>query len=135
MGNYAYFAKDPGWWEESTQALWGWHDICPSLTQLSVALVTQSEFSTFSHAGVWGNAEKFQGNMAFLLIAPEKTIKGEMAFGLAMVWAHPYQACLSSLDEAAKKLALLINLGNNWAYTFVWLNEDAQHVPLSKELS
>ena len=71
--------------------------------------------------------------MVFLLIAPEKTIEGEMAFGLAMVWAHPYQAGLSSLDEAVKKLALLINLGDNWAYTFVQLNRDAQHVPLSKE--
>ena len=56
-----------------------------------------------------------------------------MAFGLAVVWVHPYQACLSSLDEAAKKLTLLINSGNNWAYAFVWLNEDAQHVPLPKE--
>ena len=80
-----------------------------------------------------GGTEKFQGNMAFLLIAPEKTIKGEMAFRLAMVWVHLYQSHLSSLDEVAKKLALLINLGDNWAYTFVWLNGDAQHVPLSKE--
>ena len=71
--------------------------------------------------------------MAFLLIEPKKTIEGEMAFGLAVVWAHSYQACLSSLDEVAKKLTLLINLGDNWLYTFVWLNWDAQHVPLSKE--
>ena len=51
-----------------------------------------------------------------------------------MVWANPYQAWLSSLDEALKKLTLLINLGDNWAYTFVQLNEDdQQHVPLSNE--
>ena len=56
-----------------------------------------------------------------------------MAFSLTMVWAHPYQACLSSMDEAVKKLALLVNSGNNWAYTFVWLNKDVQHVPLPKE--
>ena len=56
-----------------------------------------------------------------------------MAFGLAVVWTHPYQAHLCSLDEAAKKLTLLITLGDNWAYTFVQLNEDAHHVPLSKE--
>ena len=58
---------------------------------------------------------------------------GEMAFGLTMVWAHPYQACLSSLDEAVRKITLLLNSGDNWAYAFVWFNEDAQHVPLSKE--
>ena len=71
--------------------------------------------------------------MAFLLIAPKKTIEGEMALGLAMVWAHTYQAHLSSLDEAVKKCALLINLSDNWAYTFVQLNKDAQHIPLLKE--
>ena len=71
--------------------------------------------------------------MVFLLIAPEKTIQGEVAFGLTMVWAHPYQACLSSMDEAAKKLTLLINSGNNWAYTFVQFNKDAQHMALHKE--
>ena len=56
-----------------------------------------------------------------------------MAFGLAMVLVHPHQAQLSSLDEVARKLTLLINLGDNWAYAFVWLNEGAQHVPLSNE--
>ena len=59
MGNYAYFAKDPGWWEEPTQALWGCHIICPSLTKFKVALVTQSELSALSHTGAWGDSEKF----------------------------------------------------------------------------
>ena len=56
-----------------------------------------------------------------------------MALGLAVLWAHPYQAQLSSLDEVVKKLTLFIKLGNNWAYTFVQLNKDAQHVPVSNE--
>ena len=56
-----------------------------------------------------------------------------MVFRLVAVWAHPHQAWLSSLDEVAKKLALLIDLGDNWAYAFVQLNENAQHVPLSNE--
>ena len=58
---------------------------------------------------------------------------GETAFGVAMVWVHPYQACVSTLDEAAKKLALLTTSSKNWAYAFVQFNEDAQHVPLPKE--
>ena len=62
---------------------------------------------------VWGDAEKFWANLAFLLIAPTKTIQAEVAFGLTVVWAHPYQAHLSSLDEVAKKLTLLVNSGNN----------------------
>ena len=59
MGNYAYFAKDLGWWEESTQALWGCHYVYPSLTQFQVALVAQSELLALSHAVAWGDAEKF----------------------------------------------------------------------------
>ena len=47
------------------------------------------------------------------------------------VWAHPHQACLSSLDEAAQKLTLLIDTGDDWAYAFLQLNKDTQHVPLS----
>ena len=56
-----------------------------------------------------------------------------MVFGLATVWPHPHQAQLSSLDEVVKKLTLLIDFGNNWAYAYVWLNEDAQNVPFSNE--
>ena len=67
------------------------------------------------------------------MITPKKTIQGEVAFSLTMVWAHPYQAHLSSMDKAVKKITLLANSGNNWVYTFVWFNEDAQHVPLPKE--
>ena len=56
-----------------------------------------------------------------------------MVFGFAVVWVHPYQGCISTLDEVAKKLTLLTTSGENWAYTFVWFNEDAQHVPLPKQ--
>ena len=56
-----------------------------------------------------------------------------MAFRLTAVWVDPYQACLSSLDEAVRKLTLLINLTDNWAYTFVQLGKDIQHIPLSKK--
>ena len=133
MGDYVFFAKDPSQWEESNQALLGCHNICPSLTWFHVVLLTQPELSAHSRSGTWGDAKKFWGELAFLLIAPKKTIQGEVAFGLTMVWAHPCQAHLSSLDKVAKKLALLINSSNNWAYAFVWLNEDAQHVTLPKE--
>ena len=32
-----------------------------------------------------------------------------------------------------RKLTLLIDIGNNWTYTFVWLHEGTLHVPLSSE--
>ena len=56
-----------------------------------------------------------------------------MAFGLAVVWVHPYQACIPTLNGAVKKLTLLTTSNENWAYSFVQLNKDAQHVPLPKE--
>ena len=71
--------------------------------------------------------------MAFLLIVPDKTVKGERVFGLVAVWVHPHQAHHPSLDEAVQKLALLINTGTNWAHTFVWLNKGTLHIPLSDE--
>ena len=63
---------------------------------------------------VWGDAKRFCRNLAFLLILPKTAIEGEMAFGLAMVWVHPYQACISTMDEAAKTLThsqLLAKIG------------------------
>ena len=71
--------------------------------------------------------------MAYISIVPGKIIKGDMAFMLAMVWAHPHQAPLSSLDVMARKLPLLINIGDIWAYTFMQLNEGILHVPLSNK--
>ena len=114
MGDYAHFSRDPSLWEKLMQMLWGSHDICPSLSQFQVRDVTWSELSALSHAGAWGDTEKPQHDMAYLLIVPGKTIEGEMAFGLTMMWAHPHQACLPSLDEVARKLALLIDIGTNW---------------------
>ena len=99
--------------------LWVSHDICPSQSLFQVRDVTQSELLALFHAGVWEDTEKPQCNMAYLLIALGKTIEGEMAFRLTMVWVHPHQACLPSLDEMARKLALLVNIGDNWAYAFV----------------
>ena len=59
---------------------------------------------------------------------------GEMPFGLVAVWTYPHQTYLSSLDEVVQEnWLILINLGNNWAYTFVQLNKNVQHIPLSGE--
>ena len=95
--------------------------------------MTQPELSSLTWSGVWGDVEKFCSDLAFLLILPKRVIVGEMVFGLAIVWVHPYQAHIPILDEVAKRLSLLTTSSNNWAYAFVQLNNDAQHVPLPKE--
>ena len=50
-----------------------------------------------------------------------------------MVWVHPYQARVSTLEAAAEQLTQLASTGPNWLYTLVWLNGDAHHMPLPKE--
>ena len=133
MRDFKHFSNDTSLWEWSTQVVWGAFNFCPSLSQFQVKDVTQSELLALSHVGAWGNSERPKCDMAFPLIVLGKTIKGEMAFGLATVWPHPHQAHLSSLDEAVRKLTLLIDIGNNWVYGFVQLNKDALHVPLSNQ--
>ena len=115
MGDYAHSSEDPGQWKESTHVLWGSHDICPSLSHFQVAQVAQPELSALSHAGAWEDPEKPQCDLAFILIVPGKAVGGEMTFRFVTVWTHPHQACLSSLHEAVRKLALLINFDDNWA--------------------
>ena len=92
-----------------------------------------SELYALSSTGTWGNAEKFKCYLAFLLIVPNKTVKGERVFGLVVVWAQLLQACHPSLGDVAHKLRLLIITSNDWVYAFAQLNEGMLHMPLSIE--
>ena len=56
-----------------------------------------------------------------------------MVFGLAMVWVHPYQACIPTLDDVVRKFTLLTTSHENWAYSLVRFNENTQHIPLPGE--
>ena len=94
-------------------------------------VITWSHLSDISLAKAWGNPWKPKLCMAYLLIALAQAVEEERKFGLVAMWAYPCQTLLSSLEEAAKKLTLLINTGDDCPYAFVWLCEDSQHVPLS----
>ena len=69
--------------------------------------------------------------MACLLLAPAQEVEEQRIFGLVAVWVHRCQAHLPSVEEVARKLAFLINTREDWPYTFAWLCEDSQHIPLS----
>ena len=86
-----------------------------------------------THLKVWGDAERFCSNVALLLVLPKEGVAEERVYGLAMVWVHPYQAWVSTLDSTAEQLTQLASTGPNWPYTLVWLNGDACHVPLPKD--
>ena len=68
--------------------------------------------------------------MAYLLLVPVQEVEEER-FGLVGVWVNPHQALLPSLEEAVRKLTLLINMKGKWHYAFVQVSEDLQHIPLS----
>ena len=133
MSNYAFFSKDLGHWGKSYQCLWGWHDICPLLEQFHIAHMTQSELAALTHLKAWGDAEKFCSDIAFLLVLPTEGAAGERVYRLTMVWVHSYHARVSMIDDVAKQLTQLTSTGPNWPYALVWLNRDAQHMPLPTE--
>ena len=114
-----------------TGAFWGLHDICPSLTQFHVSGITRADLSATSQAGGWGNPKKQSQGMAYLLLVPSQEVEEEKRFCLAGVWVHPTQILLPSLEEAVKKLTLLISTKEDWYYALVQVNEDMQHLPLS----
>ena len=47
------------------------------------------------------------------------------------MWVHPNQTLLPCLEEAAKKLTLLISTKEDWYYIFMRVIEDMPHLPLS----
>ena len=133
MSDYAFFLKDPGCWGKSYQSLWGCHDICPLLQWFQITQVTQSELTSLTCLKAWGDAKRFHGDIAFLLVLPKEGVAGERVYRLTMVWVHPYQARVSTIGGAAMQLTQLASAGPNWPYAQVQHNGDAHHVPLPEE--
>ena len=93
--------------------------------------IIQLGLSAISWAEAWGNPKRPRFGMAYLLPVPAQEVEEERRFRLVAVWVHPCQAHLPTLEEAARKLALLISTREDWPYTFMQLCKDSQHVPLS----
>ena len=104
---------DVGLCDTSTKATWESLDFCPVVTQIQVHAIMQTQLTLLSHDGAWGDVEKPQQDMAFILIVPSPAIGCEWVFGLTAMWAHPNQAHLPNLEDATPKLMLLTNEGPN----------------------
>ena len=76
MHDYTFFSKDPRWWGEAFQLLWGHHDICPKLEHFHVASITQSKLSSLTSLKAWGDLEKFKSDVTFLLILTRECAAG-----------------------------------------------------------
>ena len=111
MSDYIFFSKDPSHWGELYQFLWACHDICLLLEQFHIAHITQMELVSLTHLKAWGDVDKFHSDIAFLLVLPKEGAAEEKTYGLAMMWVHPYQARVSTIEEAIKQLTQLPPLG------------------------
>ena len=87
--------------------------------------------SAISQAEAWGDPKRPRFGMAYLLLAPAQEVEDKRRFGLVAVWVHQCQAHLPLVEEAVRKLTLLINTREDWPYAFVHLWKDSQYIPLS----
>ena len=131
MSEFSLLCANTALWEPTTRATWGSHDFWLVITQFEVCTIMQAQLTVLSQAGAWGKVEKSQWDMAYLMIAPSINAEGDQVFGLAVVWVHPCQGCLSTLVEAAWKLMLLVDNSPDWPYAFICMNDTMLHVPLS----
>ena len=63
--------------------------------------------------GAWGDVEKPRWDMVFLLVVPSIAVGCEWVFGIVVVWAHPNQAHFKTLEEAAHRLVLLVDISKH----------------------
>ena len=57
----------------------------------------------------------------------------DRVYNLSMVWVSPYQAQVSTIEEAVKQLTVQVFTRPDWPYALVHLNGDACHAPLPRE--
>ena len=131
--DYAFFLQGYDMWGRDLALLWGHLDICPSLQQFHIPSVTHLECSSLTGLKAWGDKEKFQNDIAFLLVSAKEEATGDRKYGLSTIWVNPYQARVCSMEEVVKELTAWVSSGPSWPYALVQLNEDTCHAPLPKE--
>ena len=133
MRNFTLLSTDISLWEVSTRAKCGLLDFCPAEMHFQVQVIMLAQLNTLSQVGTWGDMEKPQWDMAFMLVAPSINAGCERVFGITTMWAHPHQAHYPTLEGAAQKLLLWADDGPDWLYTFSELNDTVSQLPLSSE--
>ena len=128
MSKFLLLCANTTLWDPTTRATWGSLNFCRTIIQFQVCTITQTQLTTLSQAGAWGEVEKPWLGMAFLMIARSNNAGGDQVFNLAAVWVHLHQSHLSTLVEAALKLMLLVDTSQDWLYTFTCMN--VAHAPV-----
>ena len=119
MSNYAFFSKDSGCWGECYQSLQGCHDICLLLEQFHVTHMTQSELASLTHLKVWVILKYSTATSPFYLYYLKRAWWERECMASSLMWVHPYQARVSTIDEVVKQLTQLAPTGPNCPYALV----------------
>ena len=130
MSEFSLLCDNINLWDPATEATLGSLDFCHGIRWFVVPTLTLTQLINLSQAGAWGDIEKPQHDIAFLMIVPSANIRDEQIFGLAVVWANPHQGHLTTLVEAACKLALFMDDSPDWLYAFVCISSTTSHAPL-----
>ena len=78
-----------------------------------------------------GRTHKTCHNIAYLLVWVENT-KKDRHYGISLVWVHPNQVRVATMEEAVKKLTACTSSGTNWPYALAQICKDPHHAPLPK---
>ena len=132
MTEFEFFANREEMWSDSMRALWGSLSICPLLDHMDLPYHMAGELLSISHLKVWGDTQKPQDSMAYLLVRVEDASEVE-GYGIALVWISPHQAQASTMEEALGILSICISSGPDWPYILTQLYEGTNQVPLPKD--
>ena len=54
-------------------------------------------------------------------------------YGISLVWVHPHQVRVTTIEEAADSLTTYTSSGVNWPYALAQLCEDPHHATTPQE--
>ena len=94
------------------RALWGNLSICPILDHVDLPYHMAGELLSISCLKVWGNTQKPQDGMAYLLVKVEDASEVE-GYGMTLEWISPHQAWASMMMEALEILSTCASSGPN----------------------
>ena len=132
MTKFEFFANREERWGDSMRALWGSLSICPLLDHIDLPYHTGGELLSISPLKVWGDTQKPQDSMTYLLVKVEDVSEVE-GYSMALVWISPHQAWVSMMEEALGILSTCVSSGPDWPYVLTQLYEGTNHAPLPKD--
>ena len=120
MSKFEFFANKEERWGDSMRALWGNLSICPILHHLDLPYHTVGELLSISNLKIWGDTQKPQDGMAYLLVKAEDA-SGVEGYCMALVWISPHQARASMMAEVLEILSTCTSSGSDWPYILTQL--------------